>query len=186
MSAREPHPPINAIDEIAALIATLHATGQRLEHLTGGEIDTVADAQGRTFFLHHAQENLRHNEAVRQAAILNALTTPIALLDAQGEIVSVNDAWGRFADANINADAIDIGISGIGKNYLAVCDSTGGEEAPQALRVAKGIRAVLSGEMPNFPLSTRVTHPQKSAGFSCWSLRWLMVASVVRWSFIWM
>ena len=165
MSAREPHPPINAIDEIAALIATLHATGQRLEHLTGGEIDTVADAQGRTFFLHHAQENLRHNEAVRQAAILNALTAPIALLDAQGEIISVNDAWRRFADANINADAIDIGTSGIGKNYLAVCDSTRGEDAPQALRVAKGIRAVLSGEMPNFSLEYPCHSPTEERWF---------------------
>lgn len=161
MSGLEPVPPIDAVDEIAALIATLHATGQRLEYLTAGEIDTVADAQGRTFLLRHAQENLRYNEAIRQAAILNALTTPIALLDARGKIISVNDAWHRFGDAN----AINSQRSGVGENYLAVCDSTRGDEAPQALRVAKGIRSVLNGEMPNFSLEYPCHSPTEERWF---------------------
>ena len=139
-------PPLDPTDEIAALIATLHAAEQRLEHLTAGEIDTVTDSQGRTFVLRHAQDSLRDNEAVRQAAILNALTAQVALLDAHGELISVNDAWRRFAVAN----SVDPEVSGVGKNYLSVCENARGDEAPQAMRVAQGIRAVLSGELPSF------------------------------------
>jgi PAS domain-containing protein len=86
--------------EISALIETLHATGQRLEELTDGEVDGVADHNGRTFLLRHVQEQLRHNDATRQASILNALPAQIALLDSQGRIVSVNQAWQQFVDAN--------------------------------------------------------------------------------------
>ena len=63
----------DANEEVSALIATLHATGRRLEELTAGEVDTVADRQGRTFVLRHAQEQLRHVETAKQAAMLAAL-----------------------------------------------------------------------------------------------------------------
>jgi light-regulated signal transduction histidine kinase (bacteriophytochrome) len=56
--------------EVAALIATLHTAGQRLEELTAGEVDSVMDREGRLFLLRHAQEELRHSEAAKQALIL--------------------------------------------------------------------------------------------------------------------
>jgi hypothetical protein len=37
--------------EISALIETLHQTSLRLEELTCGEVDAVADRDGRTFLL---------------------------------------------------------------------------------------------------------------------------------------
>jgi hypothetical protein len=45
--------------EISALVETLLRTEQRLEDLTAGEVDTVADQAGRTFLLRRAQEQLR-------------------------------------------------------------------------------------------------------------------------------
>lgn len=42
MSPKKALSPGNADEEIATLIETLHRTGQRLEQLTGGEVDTVA------------------------------------------------------------------------------------------------------------------------------------------------
>ncbi len=89
-----------ASDEISSLIETLHRTEQRLEHLTAGQIDSVSDASGRTFLLRRAQEQLRQDESARQATILNALPAHIALLDAKGFIVSVNQSWRRFALEN--------------------------------------------------------------------------------------
>jgi PAS domain S-box-containing protein len=68
-----PPPPGEPNEEVLALIATLHATGRRLEELTAGEVDTVADRDGRTFMLQGAQEQLRHIDAARQAASLHAL-----------------------------------------------------------------------------------------------------------------
>jgi PAS domain-containing protein len=55
------------------------------------------------FLPHEAEDKLRHSEAAqrelaeRQKAILNALPAQIALIDAQGLIISVNENWRRFA-----------------------------------------------------------------------------------------
>jgi hypothetical protein len=95
MSAQD-LPPDEPSPEIAALIETLHQTEQRLEELTRGEVDTVANHFGRTTLLRRAQVQLRASEAVKQAAILDALPAHIALLDPQGRIVSVNHAWRQF------------------------------------------------------------------------------------------
>src|SRR5687767_14528480 len=109
--------------EITALIGLLHETEQRLEELTGGEVDSVVGHDGRTILLRHAQDQLRHTEAAKQAAILNALPAHIALLDTQGQIVSVNDAWQRFASVNL---FLAPGY-GIGLNYLEICDRAYGD-----------------------------------------------------------
>ncbi|MFZ3321244.1 MAG: EAL domain-containing protein [Usitatibacter sp.] len=135
-------------DEVSALIATLHQTGQRLEELTAGEVDSVADREGRTFMLRRAQEELRHSEAAKQAAILNALPACIALLDTRGVILSVNDAWRQFGSANEILDP----AYGIGLNYLEACDRAQGGSSPGAHHVAQGIRSVLGGRATTFSI----------------------------------
>ena len=134
--------------EVAALISTLHETGQRLEELTAGEVDTVADREGRTFLLRHAQDHLRHREATKQAAILNALPAYIALLDAQGLIVSVNEAWRRFgAPTFVQGPGYAIGL-----NYFKICASVPAQAFPEAHRIAEGIRSVLDGAAGTFSI----------------------------------
>ncbi|OHC62160.1 MAG: hypothetical protein A2045_14835 [Rhodocyclales bacterium GWA2_65_20] len=140
--------PRDAHEEISALIETLHLTGQRLEELTAGEVDAVADRGGRTFLLRHAQEQLRDSEAAKQAAILNALPAHIALLDAQGIIISVNEAWRKFAGAN----ALQGPQYAIGVNYLDICDRARGDDAAAAQQAAAGIRSVLAGGAKSFSL----------------------------------
>ena len=153
--------PIDTIEEISALIETLHRAGQRLEDLTAGEVDTVADRDGRTFLLRGAQEHLRQNEAAKQAAIVNALPGHIALLDGQGIIVSVNEAWQRFGVANglRNPD------HGIGLDYVQICDSARGENCAEAAGVAAGIRAVLAGESGSFSLEYPCHSPTQQRWF---------------------
>jgi diguanylate cyclase (GGDEF)-like protein len=135
-------------EEITALIEVLHQTEQRLEELTGGEVDTVADRQGRTFILRRAQEALRHAEASRQAAILNALPAHIALLDSQGVIISVNDAWRGYASPSSPQDP----GHAIGCNYLALCDRLPGGGALVTHKVAQGVRSVLAGTAGSFSI----------------------------------
>ena len=154
-------PPADADEEIAALIETLHQTGQRLEELTAGEVDTVADRDGRTFLLRHAQEQLRHSEAAKQAAILNALPAHIALLDTQGRIISVNEAWRRFAGAN----ALQSPGYGIGLNYLEICDSARGDDASEAQQAAAGIRSVLDGAAKSFSIEYPCHSPTEQRWF---------------------
>ena len=93
--------PADASDEIAALIETLHQTGQRLEELTGGEVDAVADRDGRMFLLRHAQEALRHSEAAKQAAGVEALRSFAAAMDAIADgIYLVDRSNMRFIHVN--------------------------------------------------------------------------------------
>jgi PAS domain S-box-containing protein len=141
MKQKKTSPPEDSEAEVAALIATLHATEQRLEALTGGEVDTVSSGSGAPFLLRRAQVELRESQAVQQAAILNALPAHIALLDATGVIVSVNEAWRRFATANhLQGPAFGIGV-----NYLEICDRTQGKGSLDARSAADGIRSVLDG-----------------------------------------
>ena len=60
-----PAPPSgDASEEISVLIRTLRETDQRLDELNAGQIDTVADRDGRSFLLHHAQGELRYADAL--------------------------------------------------------------------------------------------------------------------------
>ena len=161
MKPKKPPPPTDTSEEIAGLIQTLHQTGQRLEELTAGEVDAVADRDGRPFVLRHAQEQLRVSEAAKQAAILNALPAHIALLDAQGRIISVNKAWQRFADAN----QIQAAGYGIGLNYLEICDRAQGDDASAAHQAAAGIRSVLDGAVKSFSLEYPCHSPTEQRWF---------------------
>lgn len=147
MKREKKAPPEEVEAEVAGLIATLHDTERRLEELTGGEVDSVSGGSGGPFLLRRAQEELRASDAVRQAAILNALPAHIALLDAAGVIVSVNDAWRQFATDN----QLEGPAFGIGVNYLTLCDRVRGGNGVEARGAAEGIRAVLGGA-PSFSL----------------------------------
>ncbi len=148
MNADKPPLSGDANEEVAALIETLHESGERLEELTAGEVDTVADGEGRPFLLLHAQDHMRHNEAAKQAAILNALPAYIAVLDIQGLIVSVNEAWQRFDGANVNHGPGHV----IGVNYLEICNSGSADDASEARQAATGIQSVLDGGVKRFSL----------------------------------
>jgi PAS domain S-box-containing protein len=133
-------------DEVAALIETLIETERRLAEITRGEVDTVVGSDGRPFLLGRAQEQLRYREAERQAAILNALPANIALLDAEGTIISVNEAWRCFAGGNgLHAPGHVVGL-----NYIKVCEQTHGDCSMEANHIASGIRAVLSGREKSY------------------------------------
>ncbi|MGA2578101.1 MAG: EAL domain-containing protein [Bryobacteraceae bacterium] len=108
----------------------------------------MADVDGRTLLSRHAREELRHSEGEEQAAILDALPAHIALLDAQGIVVSVNEAWRRFATAGA---MLGPGY-GIGHNYLDICDRARAGSPSEARRVAAGIRSVLSSAEKSFSI----------------------------------
>ncbi|HEU4646884.1 MAG TPA: EAL domain-containing protein [Burkholderiales bacterium] len=147
--------------EVAGLIATLYETDRRLQELTAGQVDAVAGRDGQAFLLQRAQEKLRHFEAARQAAILDALPAHIALLDAEGLIVSVNEAWLRFAGGN----AIQRPGHGVGVNYLEICAGARGEGATEAHQVAKGIGAVLGSRTKTFSIEYSCHSPTQQRWF---------------------
>ncbi|MGZ5064575.1 MAG: PAS domain S-box protein [Usitatibacter sp.] len=150
----------DASAEISALIEVLHATDRRLEELLGGEVDAVMH-DGEAILLRRAQSHLRESENARQAAILNALPANIALLDTRGVIVSVNEAWRQFADAN----AFRAPGHGVGVNYLDVCDRALGRDTAVATEVGAGIHSVLSGGVDSFSTEYRCDSPTQQRWF---------------------
>jgi len=148
-------------EEVSTLIEGLRATGRHQEELMAGEVETVADRQGRTFMLRRAQDRLRHSESAMQAATLNALPAHIAVLDAQGCIVLVNEAWRQFAASNVlQAPGYAVGV-----NYLAVCERAPGDGADEALKVGAGIRSVLEGNAQAFAIEYACDLPAEQRWF---------------------
>ncbi|WP_306602956.1 ATP-binding protein [Azonexus sp.] len=78
---------------------------------------------------------------VTTQAVIDSLGDATALLNHQGEIISTNRTWKNFASLN-GADGAT--LIGVGINYLAVCQRNGADD------IAKGIHAVLHGELPGF------------------------------------
>jgi diguanylate cyclase (GGDEF)-like protein/PAS domain S-box-containing protein len=156
-------------EEIPGLIEVLHRTESRLEELTAGEVDSVTSRDGRVLLLRRSQDRLRQSEASRQNAILNALPVNVALLNWQGRIVSVNEAWRRYAREN----GLQTPDAGVGTNYVEICDRARGSDGSEARDVARGIRSVLSGEARHF---SREYPCHTSAKQSWWRL---MVAPLI-------
>ena len=79
-------------------------------------------------------------------AVLDALGTPIAVLDHVGSVLSANHAWRDFATKH---GGVGTGVAA-GANYLAVCDDAGGTEQVDGMAIAAGIRQVIGGERALF------------------------------------
>lgn len=104
------------------------------------------------------QKALQQSELFKQA-VLNSVTAEIAVLDAQGVIVTVNEAWHNQRRANTEFT--------VGANYLVACGSlanTGATEAGQ-MTAEQGIKAVLSGQLPRFYIEL----PHHNAGLQRWN-----------------
>src|SRR5262249_43522137 len=77
---------------------------------------------------------------------LDSLAANIAVLDRDGTIIAVNDAWKRFAKENGGAAIAD----SVGVNYLDVCRRAQEQGNGQIEATLAGIQAVLDGARANF------------------------------------
>jgi diguanylate cyclase (GGDEF)-like protein/PAS domain S-box-containing protein len=99
--------------------------------------------------------------AERQTAILDALPAHIALVDADGIILAVNESWRRFATAN-DLQGSDFGV---GQSYIVVCERARGDYSEQAHAAAIGIRRVLHGEARDFAIEYPCHSPMEQRWF---------------------
>lgn len=135
-------------EEVSELTETLRKNMQRLENLCVGEAEQDADSKSRKLLMRDAKAQLHYSEAARQSAILNALPAHIALLDNQGRIIQVNEAWRHFSQGNL----LQGPGYGIGINYLSICDGAKGDDCSEAGQVAAGIRSVLNDGIKYFSI----------------------------------
>jgi len=110
--------------------------------------------------LRESRDALEAALTTRQA-LINSLPAHIAMLDAEGIVVDVNDQWRHFGEQNDSADE----AFGVGSNYLAVCDAATGECGEEAARVAEGLREVLSAQKESFALEYPCHEPDQPRWF---------------------
>ncbi len=87
-----------------------------------------------------AEHRLKVSESFNRG-ILNSLSSQIAVIDAVGNIIAINESWKRFT---IECGTTVLRRSGVGNNYFEVCESSilGGDEA--AGQILNGMRSVLN------------------------------------------
>jgi PAS domain S-box-containing protein len=121
-----------------------------------GQIVVVANDVERDRF---EQQSSDSEELSR--AVLSSHPAQIAVLDADGNIIAVNDAWSAFARANGGNDL----TGGVGTNYLSVCKAATGSFCDEAPAVVQGIGAVLRRERPGFEIEYPCHSPSQRRWF---------------------
>lgn len=139
---------------------------QQIEEQAGHQL---AQLQAENRELHQrlatsqSQEMNREEDAHFAWAILNSLATHIAVLDDTGTIIATNEAWRKFATANISVEEPTNTTEGA--NYLSVCDLASGSNAHEAPFFAAGIRAVLNKAQDYFALEYPCHSPDEQRWF---------------------
>lgn len=83
-------------------------------------------------------------------AAQDSLMAHVAVLDRDGVIISVNDGWRQFAEENQLQAGVSQPKSGIGTNYLQICQGATGACSEEASLVNRGVQAVLDGQESSF------------------------------------
>jgi len=104
------------------------------------------------------EKKLRDSDDLN-VSILNSLISHLAVLDAEGVIIAINNAWRKFAQENGGDDML-------GFNYLEACKNAlnqpYGNEASSAYA---GIAAVLNGDLETFHLEYPCHSPTQQRWF---------------------
>ncbi len=127
------------------------------EEFIASVTDILASYLGRM----REEASLRESEASIRV-VMDSLYSAVVVLDADGVIVRVNESWRQFARDN-GGDART--IEGVGLNYLAACAPAMLAGEPEAQAASEGIRAVLSGQLPEFSVEYPCHAPQRERWF---------------------
>jgi PAS domain S-box-containing protein len=92
---------------------------------------------------------LKASEA-RKHAVLDAMPSNIAVLDAEGNIIDVNARWRDFAVRNGVSPGNPAANTDVGSNYFAICRSAVGMSSEGAAEAVQGIRDVIDGRVTEF------------------------------------
>jgi transcriptional regulator with GAF, ATPase, and Fis domain len=108
------------------------------------------------------EEALRKSEELNRA-ILTSLKDHIAVLDKDGTIIAVNEAWNRFGHEN---DVTSLASISAGVNYLDICRQASRESDETARQALAGIQSVLDGSQEAFVIEYPCPSPSESRWFT--------------------
>jgi PAS domain S-box-containing protein len=109
----------------------------------------------------HAEALLRSQSLTQ--AVLNSLTSHIAVLDPQGTIRLINGAWAEFARNNGDPAGHR---TGVGVNYLEACRRAVEASEPGAAEILAGIQAVMARSLPRYAAEYPCPAPEGERWFT--------------------
>jgi len=121
---------------------------------------TLSDISARK----RAAAIIKENEEFK-TAVLDAMVAQIAVLDRDGVIVAVNEAWRRFARDNASSPAMAAQQTQLGVSYLDICQGSIGASTAGAAEACDGILGVLDGRLPSFSLEYPCHSPTQQRWF---------------------
>lgn len=106
---------------------------------------------------------MRNQRPELSSAVLDSLIESVAMIDARGVIVGVNQAWRNFASSN-HGECTQFFV---GQDYLAICEraSRHGDD-PIAIAMYEGLRGVLEGRLESFSLEYPCHGPTEQRWFT--------------------
>jgi len=119
-----------------------------------GNPDTLIGNIRDITYRKEAREELRKSNKLQKGylklltSIQNVLPGHIAMLDREGNIVSVNESWKKFSEE----DALVNGSFREGLNYIRICENIKGDCAGHAIKLAKGIKKMLTQKLKEFSM----------------------------------
>ncbi len=122
-----------------------------LLHLPPGR-DSMAQLRLRVASLEHSQQ-----------AVIDGVPGNVALLDVDGTIVAVNEAWRQHAGQNGLPGATNFGL---GRNYFDICRNNASDDGGCSRDLAVGIRNVLNGSHSSFSVEYPCHGPTQQNWFS--------------------
>ena len=141
------HPCLDAHQHIIGAVLTLN------------DVSRLARANVK---LRRSRSELAEEVALR-SGILDSTPAQIAVLDRNGVIISVNEAWREFGRDN---DAKDQGFS-VGRNYLAICGEGDHEPPDEGGEVTAKLKDVLSGRIKSAEVRYTCHSPTEERWFKC-------------------
>jgi PAS domain S-box-containing protein len=96
-----------------------------------------------------------------KSAILSSLASHVAVIDRDGRIITVNEAWRQFGEEN-GGSAAD---SAPGTDYLAIAGRSAGSGSADAAAALAGIRRVLDGSAGRFEYEYACHSPARQRWF---------------------
>lgn len=96
-------------------------------------------------------------------AVLDSLTSHVAVIDRDGVITAVNRAWNSFARENGDANLVG---TGAGTNYLGVLRTSAENGSEDALAALRGISDVMESRKTDFSLEYPCFAPDTPRWFS--------------------
>lgn len=85
-------------------------------------------------------------------AVINAMNTHVAVIDREGEIILVNNAWKRFMQESCDYCVYHLGVGANYWRYLATCIRKSCEASAKKAKILAGTQAILKGEETHFIL----------------------------------